>query len=642
MSAARVAVLAFLVALGHMAESSKVTPMEKVLGMMSEMRAKGEEEKNKEAVTFASFATWCTSTANSRGKAIKKGAAAMERLAAEILKLDSDARTLGEELQALDATIDSTTIEKNKANGMRKVDHKDYEVDDKDLGNSIGDAKAAKKELKRMMASSPSFVQVSSRSADEDPEAAKFESQSGQITEVVSGLEHEFEDEKEGGWKEEAEAEHAWTMLEQTLTDELENSNRIRDKKASTKKDKEAASAEAKGELAETTKTHDDDVAYLADLKATCEQKTTDFEARQKLRQEELEAIDEATEIIKGVAGSAEKHLPGLVQIVSGKPALAQLRSGEASRIAAQSNAAAFLESMAQKYNSRTLALISARVSADPFKKVTKMIKDMIYKLQEEATDEAEHKGFCDTELGTNKMSRDSLSNEVSELTAAIEKQNAKISKLANEISSMSADVADLDGAVAKATEIRADEKEKNTETISDAKEAVAAVSQAITVLKEFYAKAAGSTAFMQQAAKGVNDDMPETFEKPYTGMEGGGVMGMLEVCLSDFQRLEADTTQAEASADDEFTKFNNDSQLDKAEKSTSIKMKEQLKTKTESAAQTNKGDLKSAQSQLDAALEYFEKLKPSCINTEISYEDRVRARKEEIQSLKEALQILA
>ena len=54
---------------------------------------------------------------------------------------------------------------------------------------------------------------------------------------------------------------------------------------------------------------------------------------------------------------------------------------------------------------------------------------------------------------------------------------------------------------------------------------------QALTVLKEFYAKAAEATAFIQQK--------PEIFDKPYKGMgaEGGGVVGMLEVIESDFAR---------------------------------------------------------------------------------------------------------
>jgi len=641
--------------------------VQKVVQMMNEMRAKGEEEKNAEEVTFTTFANWCQNTARQRTKAIAKGEAAISSLSAEIDKLDNDARVLGDEIQSLDGLIDQTTIETNKAQKQRKGDHEDYEETDSEIKSTIKDVHAAGKEIKRMMSSGPgasasSLIQeVSSKhrltsgarqallafleeksSVEGElgaPEASQFESQSGQIGEVVTGLENKFGEEQEGNWQEEAEEKHAFTMLAQTLTDQNEKQNRERSVKASTKKSKESASADAKGELAETTATRDADVAYLADLKATCEQKTADFEARQKLRAGELEAVDKAIEILSSdaVSGAADKHLPAMAQL-GDAPALAQLRSGE--QMPTQSAAAAFLELQGRRIHSPTLAAISLRVSSDPFKKVTKMIKDMVYKLQEEATDEAEHKGFCDTELATNKQSRDSLSSEVDELSASIEGLTAKSSKLAMEIGQLSEQITELDAAVAKATEIRGAEKEKNIATIADAKGAIGAVEQALSVLKEFYAKAAGATAFTQ-ASKGVADDMPQTFEKPYTGMAEGGVMGMLEVILSDFQRLEAETTQSEETSNQEFVTFKNDSQLDRAEKDKSVSMKQDSKQQTDSSAQTAKTDLDSTQSQLDGAMAYFEKLKPSCVDAGIDYDDRVARRKEEVQSLKEALTIL-
>merc|ERR1719265_3137891 len=143
--------------------------------------------------------------------------------------------------------------------------------------------------------------------------------------------------------------------------------------------------------------------------------------------------------------------------------------------------------------------------------------------------------------------------------------------------------------------------------TIADAAGAITAVGQAITVLKEFYAKAAGATAFAQ-FSRGVADDMPETFDKPYTGMENGGVMGMLEVTLSDFQRLEAETTESESAAAAEFTTFSNDSELDKAKKEMEIKMKSIPNRKSNSNKATAQNDLAAAQEQLDSAMEYYEK----------------------------------
>merc|ERR1719198_1328145 len=52
----------------------------------------------------------------------------------------------------------------------------------------------------------------------------------------------------------------------------------------------------------------------------------------------------------------------------------------------------------------------------------------------------------------------------------------------------------------------------------------------------------------------------------------------------------------------------------------------------------TTKKDLKGAQEELDAALAYYDKLKPSCVDAGVSYEERVKRREAEIQSLQEAL----
>merc|ERR1719321_2067444 len=120
------------------------------------------------------------------------------------------------------------------------------------------------------------------------------------------------------------------------------------------------------------------------------------------------------------------------------------------------------------------------------------MIKDMITKLMEEATEEAEHKGFCDTELTTNKQTRDSKTEESEELTADIQ-------QLAAEIATLGEEIAALDAMMAKATSIREAEKEKNKATIEDAKGAQAATQQALAVLKEFYDKAAVQGAAMTQ-----------------------------------------------------------------------------------------------------------------------------------------------
>ena len=58
----------------------------------------------------------------------------------------------------------------------------------------------------------------------------------------------------------------------------------------------------------------------------------------------------------------------------------------------------------------------------------------------------------------------------------------------------------ELDAAMAKATQFRANEKAKNTLIIQDAQDAQTAFAQMLLVFKEFHAKAAVATALVQQS----------------------------------------------------------------------------------------------------------------------------------------------
>merc|ERR1719321_2176973 len=122
------------------------------------------------------------------------------------------------------------------------------------------------------------------------------------------------------------------------------------------------------------------------------------------------------------------------------------------------------------------------------------MIKDLIVKLMEEANEEAEHKGWCDTELSTNEQTRKEKTEKVEMLTAEIDELEASIAKLTEDIAKLTTAVTELNNAIAKATGIRAEEKAKNIDTIKDAQAAQIAVANALSVLKGFYEKAGEAT----------------------------------------------------------------------------------------------------------------------------------------------------
>merc|ERR1712224_808428 len=296
------------------------------------------------------------------------------------------------------------------------------------------------------------------------PQAHGYEFQPGGVIEMLEKLLDKFQDERTDLEKKETNSVHAYDMLMQDMKAEIEHNTQARTEKSEAKGAKLQAAADAKGDLADTTATRDDDQKYLTDLTATCEQKASDFENRQQLRADEIVAIEKAIEIIS--SGAADKHLPALTQT-----SFIQVKSTQKNMNVSAVKALTYIKTRAKQLNSRILAQLASSVQMgdDPFKKVKKLIQDLIVRLMEQANEEAEQKGWCDTELSTNEATRKEKTHQVEKLHAEIDQLEASIAKLTEDITDLTQQIADNDKAVAEATAIRTEEKEKNTQTIKDA-----------------------------------------------------------------------------------------------------------------------------------------------------------------------------
>merc|ERR1719156_395463 len=100
------------------------------------------------------------------------------------------------------------------------------------------------------------------------PEANAYEFQSQGVIDMLEKLHDKFEDERTDLEKEESNARHAYEMLVQDLTAQIETATEDREAKAQEKASKLQKAAEDKGDLADTTATRDADQTYLDDLVA--------------------------------------------------------------------------------------------------------------------------------------------------------------------------------------------------------------------------------------------------------------------------------------------------------------------------------------------------------------------------------------
>jgi hypothetical protein len=265
------------------------------------------------------------------------------------------------------------------------------------------------------------------------------------------------------------------------------------------------------------------------------------------------------------------------------------------------------------------------------------MIQEMIEKLVKEAEEEAGHKAFCDKEMAETEAKKADKEEEVEDLNTKIDRAAAKIAKLKETIALLEEELGKIAAEQKSADETRAAEKEAWGAAKTDFEQGLEGVQMALEVLRDYYAEK-DDAALMQGAQSDLGDAM--SLAQKSTGA-ASGIIGMLEVAESDFSKMLAEGQAAEDLAQSEYEALTEDNKVLTAEKTTAVKYKNKDKKETEAFLSETKDDLGTTTEELDAVLEYYDKLKPQCIAKPEPYAERKKRREKEIAGLKEALDIL-
>merc|ERR1719377_24194 len=209
----------------------------------------------------------------------------------------------------------------------------------------------------------------------------------------------------------------------------------------------------------------------------------------------------------------------------------------------------------------------------------------------------------------------------IEKLTTQIDSQTAKSGKLKEEVATLQKELAALAKAQAEMDKLRAEEKAVFDKNSAEIKKGVEGVKLALKVLREYYAKDDKS----HSSADGA----------------GSGIIGLLEVCESDFSKALAEMIAAEESAVKEYESTTKENEITKATKEQDAKYKtKEAKGLDEETAEAT-ADRTGVQEELDAVNEYYAGIKERCVAKAETYEERVKRRTAEIAGLKEALSIL-
>merc|ERR1719461_1846967 len=252
------------------------------------------------------------------------------------------------------------------------------------------------------------------------PAAATYKTHSTGILDVLEDLKEKAEEQLSGLRKAETSAKHNYAMLKQSLTDQIAADSKDMSDEKSSKASSEEAKATAEGDLANTVKDLADAKKALETTSTSCMTVAADHEATVKSRKEELAAIAEATQIIKGSTSGAVSQTYSFLQ----QETKSQLKTRSD---LARAEVVTLVKRLADKHHSAALAQLASRISAvlrfgtaggaDPFGKVKSLIADMISKLEKEAASEADEKAYCDEQMAKTEAKKADLEDDVAKLT---------------------------------------------------------------------------------------------------------------------------------------------------------------------------------------------------------------------------------
>jgi len=448
------------------------------------------------------------------------------------------------------------------------------------------------------------------------PAAAVYESQSGGIASAMDNLLEKAEDQLSEARKTETEAIHAYELKKQSLDDSIKFATKDLSAAKSSLAAAEEKKATAEGELTATKSDLAEDSKDLEETEHSCLEKAEAYEEEKKSRAEELKALTDAKKVISEATTGAESLAYGLSQV-----SLLQTSENEGS--GTSRSAVNIVRRLAFAHHSPALAQLTTRLeSADRaggFDKVKALISDMIDKLEEEAGAEASEKAFCDKEMKETAASKEEATTKIEKLTTKIDQQSSASSKLKEEVATLSKELVALAKSQAEMDKLRKEESENFAKSKAEMDQGIEGVKLAVKILQDYYAA------------------------KSDEGSGGGSeILGLLEVCESDFTKLLATMTAEEERAAAEYTTLSKENELTKVTKEKDVEFKTKEAASLDNSIAELSSDKGKVEDFLDGVLEYEKKLQEQCVAKAETYEERTARRAAEIEGLKSALATLS
>jgi chromosome segregation ATPase len=645
-------------------EDAKNRPVSKVITLLKDMQKELEAEAKADQEVYDTFACWCETNEKEKTKAIADAEAKIKDLNIQIEELTASSARLGTEITTLEGEVGKNQDALSQATGMRMKDQGEFNGEEADLLQSIKALKSAiivlskhhpgAAALLQFGASGTQMMQVATvldhemqkHSAllqgvlthkqrnqvtsfvQQAPSAGSYAPQSGQILGILKQMLETFESNLSQTQKDELQGSSDYENLKAAKEDELTSGLDQIGSKQQELATTDEKNAQAKQDLEDTEAAKAADEKFLENLRAQCASMDAEWEARSKVRTEEMEAVAKALEILSG--DDAHDLFTKTFNFVQ--------REAKSTQKRRQTKASKLLAAVARKTHNPKLMTLALRIRLDAFTKVKKAIDDMVAELIKQQADEVKLKDYCIEALNVNQRNTEDKEREKKTLEETIDDLKMTIQSLTESIDTLKAEIKEMQFQMKRAGETREKENVEFQTTVADSRATQKLLTQALEVLKGFYDKKAAAALLQEKG----NQTPPAGFKAYKKNESSGGVMGMIQQIIDDAKLEEQETITAEADAQKAYETFVKDTNASIEEKTKEIVNKSEEKGKAEAELVKSEETLENTNTDLDGLAQEAADLHGECDFTLKNFEIRQSSRMQEIEALKQVKAILS
>jgi hypothetical protein len=640
----------------------------RVVKLLEELKARIEKDGESEQAMYDKYACWCEESTKKTSLEIQEVKDLLTSSGNTILKLKGSVATLSTEIKGLSQDIKDNEQKQAEQTSIREKENSAFMAEKVELESAIGALEKAIMVLKaatgggsflQEAAWANAMVEVVSKIAEASSHVKLSDSQvsflaevsshkgsnsyapqSATIQGILSDMYSTFSNNLQTSTADEATAHRNYEDLMATYQKELITLQETVVKKEQQKAEDELQLSDATQTYSDSEKRLKAEVELFDATKASCEEKTSAWSTRSKLRTSELEGIAKAHEILTSDEAKdlfAKAIKPGNQ---GGSASFLQVTSSSVAATVAQ-KVENVLIAKARETHSFRLAALAAQLrtqalTSGMFDAVIKTIDNLIAQLLEEGKEDVKKVDECKEQYHDSSLSQNDLNWKIENNDAKIQGHEKEITKKTDAKEQTITDIASAEKLL---TDMETERKSANDEYLaakSDDEKAISLLEQAKAALAEYY---------QENSLLQVRNSSEPDFKlsgKNSAKLQSKGILDLLDLIIEDLNGELRESKAAEEAAQADYEKMKKavEEQKEKLEEA-KVNLEGQI-----AQEETAKSDEEDSKTENEKSLENEEKtmedLKKTCDDAIKLQPEREKKRATELDGLRQAKEFLA